>query len=152
METIGNYPDLAAAQVASALLAGEGIAASIPDEQYAGLDWSMITALHGIRVQVAPEDAERAKEFLARAEVEAEPDATDVEGPPIVGEDVCPRCQSASIARPRWRTRLKAATILMPSLLVLVWPFVLLSPSRLKCSVCGYTWRESAPSAAPTPR
>jgi Putative prokaryotic signal transducing protein len=150
METIANYPDLASAQMASAMLSAEGIDASIPDENMIGIDWRMATALHGIRLQVAPDDAERARELLGHAAEESEPDAVEVEEP-VAGEDVCPRCGSASIGPGRWRTRLKAATMLMPTLL-LVWPFVLVMPSRLKCSACGYKWREPRSSAPPSPR
>ena len=150
METVANFPNLASAQVASALLAGEGIDASIPDEQYAGLDWSMVTALHGIRLQVVPEDADRARELLEQASADGEPDAEEL-GAPILGEDACPRCQSERIAPARWRIRLKAATILYPPLLVL-WPFVAAIRPRIKCSACGFEWSEPAPSAPPNPR
>ncbi|HEU4887402.1 MAG TPA: hypothetical protein VFV49_05905 [Thermoanaerobaculia bacterium] len=149
METIGNYPDLASAQVVSALLAGEGIEVSIPDEQYVGLDWSMITALQGVRLQVVPDDATRAKELLVQASEDGEPDVPESE--PVLGVDVCPRCQSASIAPSRWRTRLKAATILIPTLW-LVWPFVMAFRPRMKCSACGLRWREAGSTAPPNPR
>jgi Putative prokaryotic signal transducing protein len=150
METIGNYPDLASAQMAAGMLAAEGIEASIPDENMIGIDWRMATALQGIRVQVALDDAERARELLAHAAEESEPDAVEVEEP-VAGEDVCPRCQSASIGPGRWRTRLKAATMLMPTLL-LVWPFVMAVKPRIRCSACGYQWREVNSSAVPNPR
>ena len=150
METIGNYPDLASAQVASALLAGEGIEASIPDEQFAGIDWTMTTALHGVRVQVPPEEAERARELLVQAFAEGEPDTPELE-PPVLGVDVCPRCQSASIGRARWRTRLKAATIMVPWLL-LVWPLILAIKPRMQCSACGLLWREADSSVLPSSR
>ncbi len=132
------------------MLAGEGIEASIPDEQFAGIDWSMTTALHGIRVQVAPEDAERARELLAQAFAEGEPDSPE-QDPPVLGVDVCPRCQSASIGQSRWRTRLKAATVLVPWLL-LVWPLILAIKPRMKCSACGLRWPEADSSVPPSPR
>ena len=150
METVANFPNLASAQVASAFLAGEGIDASIPDEQYAGLDWSMATALHGIRLQVVPEDAERARELLAQASADGEPDAEELEEP-VPGEDACPRCQSERIGPARWRTRFKAATMIYPPLLLL-WPFVGPFKPRVICSACGFRWRESDPSAPPNPR
>ena len=150
METIANYPDIISAQMASAMLAAEGIDASIPDENMIGIDWRMATALQGIRLQVAPDDAERARELLAHAGEESEPDAVEIEEP-VAGEDVCPRCQSSSIGPARWRTRLKAATMLMPTLL-LVWPFVMAIKPRIRCSACGYKWRGADSSVPPSPR
>ena len=144
METVANFPDLAAAQVASAVLAGDGIDASIPDEHIAGIDWRMATALHGIRLQVDPNDAERARELLAQ-----EPETAEIEAP-IAGEDVCPRCQSPSIAQERWKTRLKAATMIIPTLL-LIWPFVIAVSPRMKCSACGHRWPEPDPTVPPNP-
>jgi hypothetical protein len=144
METIANFPDLATAHVAAAMLAAEGIDASIPDEHVAGLDWRMATALQGIRLQVGPDDAQRATELLTQ-----EPDPVEIENP-VAGEDVCPRCQSPFIAPARWRVRLKAATMIIPTLL-LVWPFVLAIRRRVKCSNCGHRWREPDSSAAPNP-
>lgn len=136
METIANFPDLASAQVASAMLAAEGIDSTIPDENLAGIDWRMTAALHGIRLQVSDEDAERAKELLSESH---EPETVEA---PIAGEDVCPRCQSDAIRRPRWKRRLKAATMLVPLLLV-VWPFVASIRPRAQCSACGMRWSES---------
>ncbi len=145
METIANFPDLATAHVAAAMLAAEGIDASIPDEHLAGLDWRMATALQGIRLQVVPDDAQRATELLTQ-----EPDPVEIENP-VAGEDICPRCQSTAIALARWRMRLKAATMIIPTLL-LVWPLVLMFRPRVKCSNCGYKWHERDSSAAPNPR
>ncbi len=146
METVGNYPDLATAQIAAAMLAAEGIDASIPDEYVAGLDWRMATALHGIRLQVDAADAQRALELLTQA-----PDPSEVGDVPITPDDVCPRCQSEAIAPERWRFRLKAATMLIPTLL-LVWPFVIAFRRRIKCANCGYIFREPDSSAAPSRR
>ena len=145
METIANFPDLATAQVAVGTLAAAGIDASIPDEHVAGLDWRMATALQGIRLQVDPGDAERAAELLSQP-----PDAIELEPMPIAPGDVCPRCQSEAIAAERWRIRLKAATMLIPTLL-LVWPFVIAVRPRIKCANCGYIWTEPAASAPPNP-
>ena len=131
METIANYPDLASAQVAQTMLAAEGIEASIPDEYIVGLDWRMATALQGIRLQVGPDDAARAQELLGELFVEAE-------GP---AGDTCPRCGSQTVALERWHTRLKAATMIAPMLL-LVWPFVRGIQPHLVCSACGNKWRE----------
>ena len=69
---------------------------------------------------------------------------------PIAPGDVCPRCQSEAIAAERWRIRLKAATMLIPTLL-LVWPFVIAVRPRIKCANCGYIWTEPAASAPPNP-
>src|SRR5437763_15735580 len=64
VETIASYPDLISAQLAQSLLEAEGIDTSIPDENFAGIDWQWSTALNGIRLQVAPYDIESAMALL----------------------------------------------------------------------------------------
>lgn len=130
MRTIGNFPDLASAQVAQSLLQAEGITATIPDEFLAGIDWQMSTALQGVRLQVAPEDADDAEALLATlTPTDAEP-----------ASDVCPSCGSAAIGPAPWRRRLKGLFMLFPPLVVLA-PLLLFGRHTLVCSACGRSWR-----------
>lgn len=129
MRTIGNFPDLASAQVAQSLLDAEGITATIPDEYLAGIDWQMSTALQGVRLQVAAEDAEDAAAILATI-------AAPTEAP----SDVCPSCGSDALGPPSWRRRLKGLFMLFPPLVVLA-PLLLFGRKTLVCSKCGNRWK-----------
>lgn len=130
--TVGNFPDLASAKVAQSLLDAEGIESVIPDEYLAGIDWQMGTALHGVRLQVAEEDADEAAAILAKDEEVLETTAP-------AAEDLCPSCGSEAIGPPRWKHRLKAATLFAPWLLLL-WPLVAMAGSSMKCRSCGHGW------------
>jgi hypothetical protein len=135
--TVGNYPDLASAQLAQSILDGEGIFTNIPDEHLAGIDWQMGTALHGVRLQVPPEDAERARELLSSV-FPATQDEAEWEKLPAsdATEEVCPSCGSNALGPPKWKNRLKAAALLFPPVLLL-WPFFAAFGADRTCSACG---------------
>ena len=137
MQTIANYPDLVSAQLAQSLLEAEGIESSIPDEHLAGVDWRMSTALHGIRLQVGPDDAEEATALLNDGQAV---DRSEIVPPER--EDLCPSCGSDAIGPARWRRRLKAATMLFP-VLFLVLPIFLAVQPTLVCGACGHRWTDS---------
>lgn len=128
METVGNFPDLASAQVAQSLLEAEGIAAEIPDEFLCGLAWQYGSALQGVRLRVAPEDAEAARLILEGGSV-------DPVEPPAEG-DLCPACRSPRVGEPRWKRRIKAGAILFFPLLIF-YPLLLLFSARQECLDCG---------------
>lgn len=62
--TIRTCRDLQEAQVVRAMLEAGGIQAFIPDENVATLYPAQVLDTHGVRVQVAAEDAELANELL----------------------------------------------------------------------------------------
>jgi hypothetical protein len=62
--TIARFPDTAEAELAKERLGLDGIRAFVIDEATVGVMPFMANAIGGIRVQVAPEDAERAREIL----------------------------------------------------------------------------------------
>lgn len=144
MQTVGNFPDLASAQMAAAALRAEGIESLIPDEHLAGVDWQMGTALHGIRLQVAPDDVEAAETFLEGLRTEVvDDDAPD--------EERCPKCGSDQIGPAKWKQRLKAYGLFFPPLL-LAWPFYAALAPRNACRKCDHEWRVPPPAASTTPR
>ena len=63
--TIATYDDLPSAQIALGRLEAEGIVASLADHNLVQTDWLYAVAVGGIKLQVAPEDAERARAVLA---------------------------------------------------------------------------------------
>lgn len=62
--TVRNYQHLHEALFARELLAAEGVEAFVPDEHAAGLNWPTPIAAGGVRLQVRPDDADRAREIL----------------------------------------------------------------------------------------
>jgi len=65
MVTIATFPDLSAAYMLKAKLESENIPAFIPDESTVLMDWALINAIGGIRVQVPDEHAEQARQLIA---------------------------------------------------------------------------------------
>ena len=137
--TVGNYPDLATAEVVASLLEAEGIDTLIPDENFAGLSWQMGSAIQGIRVQVSNGDVESALVILRQHAIEAggEPqgDAESTSEDPL-----CPACGSDSLGDAKWRNRLKAIAIFFPPVLLL-WPVFVATHPRYQCLSCGHGWR-----------
>ena len=64
--TIRTCKDLAEAELVKSMLEAGGIEAFIPDENAARLWAPNALDTNGVRVQVAPEDAEMARELLER--------------------------------------------------------------------------------------
>ncbi|MBI2214869.1 MAG: DUF2007 domain-containing protein [Acidobacteria bacterium] len=135
--TVGNYPDLASAEVAASLLEAAGIACMIPDENFAGLSWQMGSAIQGIRLQVALNELDAARQVLAIHEV---PSPMAQEPQTSLHDERCVACGSESIGPPRWKNRTKAIAILFP-LALLAWPILAAVKPRLQCSSCGHAWR-----------
>lgn len=138
MQTVGNFPYLALAQLAQSLVEDEGIPALVPDQYLAGLEWRYITAIGGVRLQVPPEHAEAARALLAN------PQPLGPEDLDRFGEanekDRCPACGSEAITRDPVLNRAKAVTMLLPPVALLLWLHVALGTSGLQCSDCDHTW------------
>lgn len=146
MKTVGNFPDLASARLAQAMLEGEGIPSTIPDEHLAGLDWRMSGALGGVRLQVSPEHAEAAVALLEQGTA-VDPEELDrlaVGNDQASDIETCPSCGSSSIGPARPRSRAKALTMLFFPFLLLAWPFLAASRRKRICSACSHTWRPTA--------
>jgi len=139
--TVGVYGDLAEASVAQSVLEAAGIASFLPDEALAGIDWRMTAALHGIRLEVAEEDAEAARLLLSgegEIEVAAEEPA---DAATLTADERCPECQSPEITTTQWMRRFKALTLLLPMLLVF-WPLLAAVWPRMRCGACGVGLRQ----------
>ena len=135
MDTVGNFPDLASAQLAQSLLRSAGIEAEIPDQYLAGVGWQMTSAIKGVRLTVPSEDAEAARALLQEQFTGVEENVTEEEAP-----ETCPACGSDDVTPPGWKRRLKAAVIVFPPLLLLYGAFSLLLPNTI-CPSCGHGWR-----------
>lgn len=62
--TVASFPDVAEAELAKERLELEGIRAFVINGQIVGVMPFLTSATGGVRVQVEPRDAERAKEIL----------------------------------------------------------------------------------------
>src|SRR4051812_11700591 len=135
--TVGNYADLASAEVAASILESAGIECVIPDENVAGIAWQWGSALQGVRLQVTDENLELARIAL---EDPGEPARDEEAARWPWPEDVCMMCGSESVGPPKWKNRLKAIAILFPPVLLL-WPLLAVVNSRTRCVSCGHAWR-----------
>jgi hypothetical protein len=79
VQTIATFSDGIPAHLAQGRLDEEGIFSYLADEQTVGLAWHLTNAIGGIKLQVADEDAEKARVILA--EHGAEPSAEETKDP-----------------------------------------------------------------------
>ena len=103
-----------------------GIEAFVQDEHVVQLYWLYSNAIGGVRVQIADEDVESAREFVAADVPQPCPEAEDV---------TCLRCGSRHTAPDEWPRRLAFL-----SLLIVHFP-LLLMPRRWLCSACHHIFR-----------
>jgi hypothetical protein len=140
MEAVGNFPDLASAQVARSLLRAADIEAEIPDEYFAAVNWQMSTAIKGVRVTVAPDDAEASRTLLREQMPGIEEGANEDDANEDDARELCPACASERVGAPGWKRRTKALAFIFPPLLLLYAAGALLLPDAV-CSSCGHRWR-----------
>lgn len=85
MKTVATYSTPAEAHLLAARLESAGIKVLLRDENTIQTDWLLSNAIGGIKVAVADEDFDAAREILA--------------SPPVdVGILVCPKCGSGDVA------------------------------------------------------
>jgi hypothetical protein len=84
MPIIASYTKMEDAHLAVSKLAGSGVDAWLRDEATANLYWLYSNAIGGVKVEVAPEDLERAREVLELPKEES-------------GLLKCPNCGSENI-------------------------------------------------------
>lgn len=65
LETIATFNDLTQAQAARAALEAEGIACDLLDETTGSIDWGLMPALGGLRLQVKTADVPQALDVLS---------------------------------------------------------------------------------------
>lgn len=65
MPVIASYTQLEDAHLAVSKLEGSGVSAWLRDEATANLYWFYSNAIGGVKVEVAEEDIDRAREILA---------------------------------------------------------------------------------------
>ena len=63
--TVATFPDVSEAELARERLELEGVRAFVMDGQASGVMPYLANAMGGVRVQVEPKDAEKAREILS---------------------------------------------------------------------------------------
>lgn len=92
--TIRQFRDLPEALLAKGSLESAGIACSLSDDNLVRLDWFWSNLVGGIRLKVAPEDAELSDEILNLPI----PEDLDVPGIGDYHQPRCPECHSLDVA------------------------------------------------------
>lgn len=146
MRTVARFSTPEEAHLFRTRLEAAGLEAYVQDENFVQLNWLMSNAVGGVRVQVADEDFDSAREFFSG---EA---AYEV---PHVSEFPCPSCASERTAVDASPRRLGALTMLLLMfgqwLLAVVSVIVFLgkrefrySHRRWRCHACNHLWRPAA--------
>lgn len=70
MVSIATFHSQTQAEAARLLLAHEGIEAVLVNETIVAMDWLLMNAIGGIKLQVKPQDAERALQLIRTFELD----------------------------------------------------------------------------------
>lgn len=128
MITVGTFSKPEEAHLLRMRLEAGGVAAFIQDENMVQMDWLYSNAIGGVRVQIAEEDVDAAKEILQNVYVpDGEADMAE-----------CPKCGSKDSAPDELPRR-----IAFLSLLLMSFPF-LFSKKRWRCNRCKHVWKEAS--------
>jgi len=131
VKTIATFSKPEEAHLFRTRLEAAGIPAYVQDEYLIQMDWFYSNAIGGVRVQIADENLEAAREFLENDFPQATPDAVDV---------VCPRCGSGDTAPDELPRRISFLSFLLFS-----FP-LLFARHRWRCASCRQVFR-SLPAA-----
>lgn len=141
LQTIATFTSPWEAQLARAALEAEGIEATIADEHLIRLYWALSNAIGGVKLQVRPDDAERARDLLASCKPLPELYLVSEED---AGQQRCPECRSVRVDFERW-SRLGFVS----SWVLLGLPLPI-PRNRWICRNCGAEWAPLAPIEAVT--
>ena len=133
MKTIATFSKPEEAHLFRTRLEAAGIPAFVQDEHLIQMDWLYSNAIGGVRVQIADEDLDAAREFLSADSPQPCRDAVDV---------VCPKCDSHDTAPDQLPRR-----IAFLSLLLFSFP-LLFSRHRWRCKSCNYVFRSDSEANA----
>jgi hypothetical protein len=133
VKTIASFSKPEEAHLFRTRLEAAGIAAYVQDEHFIQMDWLISNAIGGVRVQVADEDLDAAREFLLHDSPQPAPDAVDV---------VCPKCGSADTAPDEFPRRVSFF-----ALLLIHFP-LLLARHRWRCASCHHVFHSPPTTGA----
>lgn len=149
--TVATYWNVGDAEVAKNALDAAGIESFLDDENMVRINWLNANAVHGVKLRVRDEDADRAGEVL-REPSTATGEEEDEELVPPPGPLVCGECGSANVfRRPRGLYFVVIAALAVAVgvavnqteaaffIVVAAGVFALIS-NRWLCTDCGETW------------
>ena len=126
MKTIATFSKPEEAHLFRTRLEAAGIPAYVQDEYLIQMDWLYSNAIGGVRVQIADENLDEAREFLANDSPQTTPEAVDV---------VCPKCGSHDTSPDELPRRISFLSFLLFS-----FP-LLFARHRWRCASCHHVFR-----------
>lgn len=119
LETIATFNDLTQAQAALAVLKAEGIASELQDEMTGSIDWGLMPALGGLRLQVDTAAVQRALDVLKDFDAETTSPA------PLTSGDNPDEPSDVEELAYRERSRRHKRLVVLVSFLILFLPVLL---------------------------
>jgi hypothetical protein len=121
LETVAAFHDLTQAQAARAVLEGEDVSSQLLDETTGSLDWGLMPAMGGLRLQVPKNQVPRARKILddlipAHNGSSLVPDELDDDTDPA--EEA--RHRAAATERKRLAGRVALVILFLPALIGLI--------------------------------
>jgi len=142
--TVATFTNPLEAHIVRGRLEAEHIETYVAHEHHIWADWFLATALGGVKLQVRPEDAQRARDIL-RQEQAGDYRALVTDGAEEVAQPrpACPVCHSVDIMPVRRSGHL---SLLIVWLSALPFPY---SGVTMACGNCGHTWINREAQAYP---
>jgi hypothetical protein len=142
--TIATFTNPLEAHIVRGRLEAEGIDTSVAHEHHIWANWFLSTALGGVKLQVKPEDAQRAGEILQQEQAgDYEALVRDSLEETAVPRPACPICRSEDITPVRRSGRISLFIVWLSSLPL---PY---SSVTMACRNCGHTWVNREQQAYP---
>jgi hypothetical protein len=142
--TVATFTDPLEAHIVRGRLEAESIESFVVHEHHVWANWFLSTALGGVKLQVRPEDAQRAREILRQEQAgDYQLPVADVTEEIAAPRSACPVCNSVDIAPERRSGHL---SLLIVWLSALPFPY---SGIRMTCRNCGHTWVNREEQAYP---
>ena len=142
--TVATYTNPLEAHIVRGRLQAEGIEAYVAHEHHIWANWFLSTALGGVKLQVAPADAQRAREILRQEQAgdyaELMPDANGQDTRP---QATCPACRSPEITAARRSERISLLVVWLSSLPL---PY---NSVAMVCRSCGHNWVDKGAQTYP---
>jgi Putative prokaryotic signal transducing protein len=117
LETVATFHDLTQAQAARAALEGEGVSSQLLDEMTGSIDWGLMPAMGGLRLQVPKAQALRARTILNDIVSLVPDELEDPDGGDSVEEG---RYRAAATERKRQVGRVALLLLFLPALIGLI--------------------------------
>ena len=142
--TIATFTNPLEAHIVRGRLETEGIETFVAHEHHIWANWFLSTALGGVKLQVRPEDAQRAGEILQQEQAgDYEALITDAAEEPPSAQPTCPMCHSEDITPVRLSGRISLLIVWLSSLPL---PY---SSVTMSCRKCGHSWVNREQQAYP---